>query len=187
MGSLQSWYAESAQDADEELDIIAGEAKAIAEKAKAVSSETGIPLARALDLVQMRAGFAPEMSVASPDADVDAPQPLVALIGVGGTQAVNEVMMLVSTGAMPKENAIAYISNLTGQPRNVVAEWIPDAKPVAPVATAPKAEPAAPAMPAVEPRETGFRAQLKQFVRRGVMERKALQAAADITTTTETN
>lgn len=119
MMTLQQWYAEDAKDAEEELDVIKDEAAGILTRALEVSKQVGVPVSRVIDLMSMRIGMTPEIAIGE-----SREQPLVAVVGVGGAQVVNDAIAAVAAGGMTRDAAIAYVAKMTSQPVDEVSKWI---------------------------------------------------------------
>jgi len=148
--SKADWFAESGQDGDEEEATIGREATALIERAKAISAETGFPVERVVDMLDMRIQNGTP-AIALPSEGGGNAQPLISTIGIGGTQALTEIIAKVGTGELTVEAARAMLGEVFGLGAEVSARMIPDA-----AAKAPAVPVAAPVTPVAAPAPSGF-------------------------------
>jgi capsid protein len=133
------WFAESGKDVDEEEATIAREAAELIERAKRISQETGFPVERVVDMLDMRIlNGTPAISMPS-DGDGNT-QPLISTIGIGGTQALTDIISKVGAGELAPESARALLMQVFGLTQEAAAQIVPDSASNTPVANADREE-----------------------------------------------
>jgi capsid protein len=117
------WYAEDGKDAEEQSSIIEQEAEATIERAKALAERTGVPINIALDLMEARnPNPTGSFGVVDPSAK-DNKTALIQDIGIGGTQALADMIAQVGAGAITPDTARAILVSvfgMTGEQANAI-------------------------------------------------------------------
>jgi capsid protein len=144
--SKADWFAESGKDVEQEEQEIATEATALIERAKAIAEETGFPVERVVDMLDMRIGNGTP-SIILPSEDSGENKPLISSIGISGTQALSDLIANVGAGAISPVAARALLRSVFGMSEDQSAEIFPPADDAIP-RTPPEDAPAPSAPPA---------------------------------------
>lgn len=120
------WYDEDGKDSEEQAAITDQEARDTIRRAKKISEDEGVSVSDALNLLEVRLpNGATTITVTDPDDDNDHP-PLIAQIGIGGTQALAGIMAQVGAGQIPVAGGRSLLVSVFGMTREQAADALPE-------------------------------------------------------------